>query len=224
MKLTGPNPPALFLTLCCSSFKTPHPSTGPQPPLPFSIIIPFWRGHCQSKIPQGNEGRMRRVRAHNTSVSPRMCLCLHTASARVKIWHGCVCRPLVRYVPVHTREGPGCFKVGVRRGISSEGRRLLQTIWAVKVEALGLDLDLEVISNTWTIYWEGGKQMKEQRGGGWKGFLSKLCKCWHHTCWSSYHGKHTERQFVFTPMKHWCLSYFIICLLREMTEQQWSFF
>lgn len=94
------------------------------------------------------------------------------------------------------------------RGISSEGRWLLQTIWAVKVEALGLDLDLEVISNTWTIFWEGEKGMKEQRGGGWKGFLSKLRKCWHHTFWSGYHGKHTERQFVFTPIKH---SYQLIC-------------
>lgn len=128
MKLTGPNPPTLFLTLCCSSLKTPHPSTGPQPPLLFSIIIPFWSRQCQSKRPQGNECRMRRVCAHNTSVSPCMCLCLRTASARVKIWQGCVCRPRVRHVPEHTREGPGCFKVGVRRGISSAGRRLLQTI------------------------------------------------------------------------------------------------
>lgn len=120
MKLSGPNPQALFLTLPCSGLKPLHPSRGPQPPL-FSTIIPCRSRHCQSTGLRGKEGRIRRVCA---SVFGYMCVCFHIqylcAWVNICDWI-CACMHKLQITRTCAHVAAECYKVGVVWGISSEG-------------------------------------------------------------------------------------------------------
>lgn len=159
MKLTGPNPPACFLTLPCSGLKPLHPSQGPRPPL-FSTIIPCWSRHCQSKGLQGRKAG-EDVYGH---VCFSKCVCVWVTWVIFWVWmclHAQTTHITYLYTCKHVH---GAIKWEL--GDFQQRRWLLQTIWEEKVKALGLDLGLGVISNTWTLYEEGDEETKEQRGGG----------------------------------------------------------